>query len=83
MIVARSDVTAKIEDRLAGRVGDEALAAWAFDLFYELDQGQHAVADDDLDVIAAVLDELMFADDANFALDEADLRRLLGRLHQP
>ena len=49
MIVVRSDVTAKIEDRLAGRVRDE----------------------------------LMFADDANFALDEADLRRLLGRLHQP
>lgn len=83
MIVARSDLIAKLEDRLAGRSDDAALAAWAFDLFYELDQGQHEVVEADGGAIAAVLDELMFADDANFALDEADLRRLLVRLQQP
>jgi hypothetical protein len=83
MIVPRSDVTAKLEDRLAGRIGAEALAAWAFDLFYEIDQGEKSVAEADADVIAAVLDELMFADDDSFALEAADLRRLLDRLQQP
>lgn len=83
MIVTRSDVSAKLEARLAGRIDAEALAAWAFDLFYKLDQDELEVADEDVDVIAAVLDELMFADDERFALDEADLRRLFQRLTQP
>jgi hypothetical protein len=83
MIVTRNDVIAKLEDRLAGRIGAGALAAWAFDLFYRLDQDELEVADQDVDAVAAVLDELLFADDERFALDETDLRRLLQRLTQP
>lgn len=83
MIVARSDVITKLEDRLAGRIGAGELAAWAFDLFYEIDQGQREVADGDADALAAALDELMFADDESFALDDEELRRLLERLKQP
>jgi hypothetical protein len=83
MIVQRSDVTAKLEDHLSGQISAGALAAWAFDLFYEIDQGQRSVAAEDVDAVATVLDELMFADDESFALDEADLRRLLERLQQP
>jgi hypothetical protein len=83
MMVARSDVIARIEARLADRLGADALAAWAFNLFYELDQGRSEVAPEDADVVADVLDELLFADDESFALDEADLRRLLARLQHP
>lgn len=83
MIVARKDVIAKLEARVAGQLSAAALAAWAFDLFYEIDQGQHEVAEADADAVAAVLDELMFADDESFALDTADLRRLIDRLQQP
>ena len=80
MIVERSDVIAKVEARRAGTLAAAALAAWAFDLFYELDQGRSAVAPEDADAIADVLDALMFADDESFALDEADLQRLLAQL---
>lgn len=83
MIVTRNDMIAKLEDRLAGRIGAAALAAWAFDLFYRLDQDELEVADEDVDAFAAVLDELLFADDERFALDETDFRRLLQRLTQP
>lgn len=83
MIVPRSDLIAKLEDHLAGRVSAADLAAWAFDLFYEIDQGEKEVDEADADAIAIVLDELMFADDESFALDEGDLRRLLDRLQQP
>lgn len=83
MIVARSEIIGKLEDRLAGRIAAEALAAWAFDLFYEIDQGRTAVAPDDIEAIAATLDELMFADDESFALDERDLRRLIEQLTSP
>lgn len=83
MMVQRSDLITKIEDRLAGRLGAAALAAWAFELFYAIDQGQREVLPEDADVVADLLDELLFADDESFALDETDLQRLLARLHQP
>ncbi|GAB4436174.1 MAG: hypothetical protein OHK0015_27730 [Chloroflexi bacterium OHK40] len=83
MIVSRKDVIATLEDRLAGRISDGALAAWAFDLFYRVEQGQATVPPEDADAIAEALDAMMFADDPGFALAEADLRRLIDRLQQP
>lgn len=83
MIVQRSDVIARLEERLDGRISAERLAMWAFDLFYAVEQGEQSVAESDADAIAEVLDDLMFADDPSFALDEADLRRLLARLQRP
>jgi hypothetical protein len=83
MILVRSDVIAKIEEHLAGRLGVEGLAAWAFDRFYEIDQGDRSVNPEDAEVVADVLDALMFADNESFAPDEADLQRLLARLQQP
>jgi hypothetical protein len=80
MILARSDVIVKLEDCLAGRISAASLATWAFDLFYAVEQDELAVDEADSDLIAEVLDDLMFADDPSFALDEADLRRLLARL---
>ena len=82
MIVTRTDIITKLEDRLAGRIGAESLATWAFDLFYDMEQGEAEVDPGDADAIAAVLDELLFADDERFALDDAELRRLVVRLQQ-
>jgi hypothetical protein len=83
MIVARTDLITKLEERLAGRVSAAALAHWAFDLFYELEQGGAEVAPEDADAIAVVLDELLFADDERFALEPDELQRLIARLQQP
>jgi hypothetical protein len=83
MILARSTVIAQLEDRLAGRVDDKALASWAFDSYYALEQGTLQVDPADADPIADALDDLMFADDPSFALDEADLLRLIARLQEP
>ncbi|MEI7772305.1 MAG: hypothetical protein WCI67_20105 [Chloroflexales bacterium] len=79
-MVNRDDVIAKINARLRGTIGDAALAAWAFDTFYAIDQGEEEVDADGSDAIADALDQLMFADEKPFALDEADLRRLIASL---
>ena len=83
MIVSRSELIARLEECLAGQISAATLASWAFDLFYDLDQGMLAVNPEDGEVIADVLDTLIFADDERFALDEADLHRLIARLQQP
>lgn len=72
-----------IEDHLAGRATHEQLTGWAFDRFYAIEQGEDEVEEADAEPIGAALDDLMFADDESFALDEADLRRLIARLQQP
>jgi hypothetical protein len=82
-MVYRNDIIVKINARLQGQLSDAALAAWALDVFYAIDQGEDAVNADASDAIADALDELMFADEAPFALDDADLRRLIASLEQP
>lgn len=83
MILARSAVITKLEEGLTGTIDAGGLAAWAFDCYYAIEQGQLRVEPADTDLIAAILDELMFADEPSFALDEADLRRLIARLQEP
>ncbi|MGQ9927026.1 MAG: hypothetical protein ACUVS4_09160, partial [Chloroflexaceae bacterium] len=83
MIFERSALITRLQERLDGHIKAAELAQWAFDRFYELDQGMLAVDATDIDVIADVLDELLFADDPRFALDETDLRRLIARLQEP
>lgn len=83
MILARSAVITRLEERLTGTLDAGGLAAWAFDCYYALEQGQLRVEPADSDPIAEVLDELMFADEPSFALDEADLMRLIARLQEP
>jgi hypothetical protein len=80
MILARNDIIVKLEECLAGQISAASLATWAFDLFYAIEQDEIAVDETDSDVIAEVLDDLMFADDPSFVLDEADLQRLIARL---
>jgi hypothetical protein len=79
-IVTRAAVIAQIEDRLAGRLNDSALAAWVFDRFYAQELGQEDYEAGAEPVIADALDVLMFDDDPSFQLDQEELRALIARL---
>ncbi|MCS6888333.1 hypothetical protein [Chloroflexus sp.] len=76
------DLVAAIAEHLAGRLSRKQLAAWAFDRFYELEQGELSVPPDEEAIIRDALDELMFADDDPFVLSEHELRQLMDRLAQ-
>ena len=78
--VTRADVIAQIEDRLAGRLDDSALAGWAFDRFYAQELGQEDYEVGAEPAIAYALDVLMFDDDPSFQLDQEELRALIARL---
>ena len=79
-LLTRAAVIAQIEDRLAGRLDDAALAAWAFDRFYAQELEQEAYEAGAEPVIADALDVLMFDDDPGFRLDQEELRALIARL---
>ena len=79
-VLTRTAVARQIEARLAGRLDDAALAAWAFDRFYAEELGAKAYEAGAERVIAAALDVLMFGDDPGFQLGEAELRALFARL---
>lgn len=79
-IITRALVARQIEARLAGTIGDAALAAWAFDRFYAEELGAEMYEAGAETAIADVLDALMFDDDPTFRLSEAELRDLIARL---
>lgn len=79
-VITRTAVARQIEARLAGKLGDAVLAAWAFDRFYAEELGTEAYESGAEAAIADALDALMFDDDPSFRLDEAALRALLARL---
>ena len=79
-VITRTAVARQIEARLAGKLGDAALAAWAFDRFYAEELGTEAYESGAEEAIAQILDALMFDDDPSFRLDDAELRALLARL---
>jgi hypothetical protein len=79
-IITREALLAQVEDRLAGRLSDDALAAWAFDRFYAEELGYEQYEAGAEQQIADVLDALMFDDDPGFRLDEEELRGLIARL---
>ncbi len=81
-LVTRALLADKIALRLAGHLNDEELAAWAFDCFYAIELGRARFAPGDEERIAETLDALMFADDAEFRLDEEELRRLAALLRE-
>jgi hypothetical protein len=83
MILTCSEISAQIELRLAGQLSATALAAWALDTFYAIEQAALTVAEADATAVAEVLDALMFADDARFALDDTEMQRLIARLQSP
>ena len=78
--LTRAVVIARIEERLAGRIEDSALAAWAFDRFYAQELGQEDYEIGAESAIADALDALMFDDDPGFRLGQEELRALIARL---
>jgi hypothetical protein len=76
----RAAVVAQIEERIAGRIDDEALAAWAFDRFYAVELGQEQYEPGAELAIANALDALMFDDDPDFRLGMEELRALIAQL---
>lgn len=79
-MLTRTDLIVTIEQKLAGLLSSEAVAAWAFDRFYAAEQGEEEFAAEDSALIAEILDDLMFVDDEHFALAESELRALIARL---
>jgi hypothetical protein len=78
--VTRRIVAEQISARLGGRLSDAALASWAFERFYAVELGEATLEPGAEQLIADVLDELMFGDDPDFRLGEAELGALLERL---
>jgi hypothetical protein len=78
----RDVVAGQIRERLAGRLDDTALAAWAFDRFYLLEMALGEDADSDGSLLVQALDTLMFADDPHWRLTEEELIALLAQLEQ-
>jgi hypothetical protein len=79
-VLTRAAVIERIEARLAGRLDDVALAAWAFDRFYAAELGEEDYEPGAEAVIAEALDALMFGDDPGFRLGEEELRDLIAQL---
>jgi hypothetical protein len=79
-ITTRAAIAERIEAHGAGQITNSALAQWAFDRFYAEELGNEAYEAGAEDLIAAVLDTLMFGDDPGFQLDEQELRALVAQL---
>ena len=78
--LTRAAVRVEIERFLQGTRTRKALAAWAFDQFGDEADGMLSYEVGMEDVIAEVLDELMWADSAPFVLEAATARELQQRL---
>jgi hypothetical protein len=79
-VLMRAALIERITARLDGRLNDVALAAWAFDRFYAEELGAEEYEPGADQLIADVLDQLMFDDDPVFQLDEEELRALIAQL---
>ena len=79
-ITTRAAIAERIEACRVGQLTIAALAAWAFDRFYAEELGNEVYEAGAEDLIAAVLDTLMFGDDPEFRLDEEGLRALVAQL---
>lgn len=80
IIITRAAVAQQIRARLAGTLDDAKLAAWAFDRFYAEELGDEQYEAGAEDLLANVLDALMFDDDPSFRLGETELRDLVAQL---
>ncbi len=58
------------------------MASWAFDQFYAVEAGTVIFETGYRQAIAAVLDDLMFADQPGFHLSASDLRQMIAHLEQ-
>ena len=60
--------------------GIRQLPGWAFDQFYAEEEGNAQFEQDYRIIIGSVLDDLMFGDEAAFALTKDDVERLIRKL---
>jgi hypothetical protein len=81
-LITRAEIAAQLTARLAGRLSNAALAAWAFDRFYAFELEETTLEPGAEDVIEAALDTLMFGDDPSFQLSEPDVQALLDQLNR-
>lgn len=82
-LLTREIVIERIEARLVGELSDAAMAAWAFDRFYAQELGVTRFEAGAEELIADILDILMFADEGAFRLKDEELRSLAARLRKP
>ncbi|MFO7167658.1 MAG: hypothetical protein DIU80_006475 [Chloroflexota bacterium] len=78
--ITRADVAGWIDARLSGSLDDAGLARTAFDGFYAVEMGEAQLESGAEELLAEVLDDLMFGDDPSFRLSAEDLRALAARL---
>ena len=81
-VTTRADIREQIHARLEGKISEAALAKWAFDRFYAEEIGDEHFEAGAEPVIADALDALMFGDDPDFRLDEAQFHALLAQLRE-
>lgn len=79
-VLTRQDVREQLAGFLDGRLSTQRLAAWAFDSFCDEEEELLVYEPGYDEVIADVLDELVWVDSAPFTLDPEVARELLRRL---
>jgi hypothetical protein len=79
-VLDRSQLIAQLNAAARGEISAPELAAWAFDQFYAEEAGEVEFEPGYRRVIAAVLDDLMFADQPEFRLVAADLQQRVSYL---
>lgn len=78
--LTRAHVADRITDRLTRTFSDAQLSKWAFDQFYKIELETLQLEEPYAELLAEIIDELMFADEPGFQLADADLQALVARL---
>ncbi len=82
VVLTRAELVDQVDRFISGSIKGQALARWAFDRFYQREEGALDYEPGFGAVIDAVLEELTWADSAPFALSveqAAQLRRRLAK----
>ncbi len=79
-ILTRAEVREQVEQYLAGSLTPDTLAGWAFKQFADQEEEFLVYEPDHEELITEILDELMWADAAPFALDLSTAQTLVERL---
>lgn len=80
--LSRAAIEVQIEQFVQGKLSAQALAAWAFNQVCDEEEGLVHYEPGYAEAIIAVLDDLMWADDAAFRIDRDATHLLKTRLHQ-
>jgi hypothetical protein len=79
-VVMRELVREKLAELRARTLNSTQLAAWAFEQFYKVESGSVRYEPGYEEMLADVIDELIFGDEAGFELGDQDLGALMERL---